>query len=453
MSGRAEIGPDRLELPALSGRYRLVERLGRGGMAEVYLAHDEVLDRHVAVKMLLPELAADPSFRQRFRREARAAASLSHPNIVAVHDTGGEDDAPFIVMEYVRGRSLDALLSDSHVSRERALEICAEVCSALDYAHAHGIVHLDVKPGNILIADPQDPAARASDGGVTHDPSARPSGASPVTVKVADFGIARAAGSDTLTTASVLGTASYLSPEQARGEAVDGRSDLYSLGVVLYELTTGRVPFPGDSPLQVALRHVADPPPRPGELTEVDPALEAVILKALAKDPAKRHQSAHELRSELLALLEGAGGRAVRTARLPATTVPVWSALATDHVPVETAGVPSAGTSSLDATTDATEKPAPTGVAPGGPAARDSVRVPSRRRSRRSFYFALGVLALLGLAVALAGPLGQVTVPEVAGLAEEEALRRLDAEGLAPSVAARVSSLSVPAGHVISSDP
>mgnify|MGYP001190414687 FL=1 len=235
------------ETRRLGDRYELGEPLGRGGMAEVLEGRDLRLGRRVAVKILRPDLAKDPAFQSRFRREAQSAASLNHPNIVAVYDTGedilGDESAsvvvPYIVMEYVDGQTLRQLLaSGRRLLPERALEITAGVLAALDYSHRHGIVHRDIKPANVMLTRTGD-------------------------VKVMDFGIARALAdaSATMTAASaVMGTAQYLSPEQARGEVVDARSDLYSTGCLLYELLTGRPPFTGDSPVSVAYQHVSENP-------------------------------------------------------------------------------------------------------------------------------------------------------------------------------------------------
>jgi eukaryotic-like serine/threonine-protein kinase len=269
-----------LEGRILDGRYQLGSLLGVGGMARVYLATDRVLERQVAVKVLSPPYAQDSVFVERFRREARAAAKLSHPNIVAVFDSGADADQPYLVMEYVAGQSLAQLLADQgRLAPRRAAELGVEVCAALAAAHTRGLVHRDVTPANVLVAD---------DG----------------RVKVTDFGIAKAAAATTLTgTGTVLGTAAYLSPEQAQGRPVDARSDLYSLGCVLYELLCGTPPFgsgPDSSPVAVATRHVSEPPEPPSVRNpQVDPALDAVVLTALAKDPAQRYQSAIELQDAL----------------------------------------------------------------------------------------------------------------------------------------------------------
>ena len=276
---------DPTETPRVfSERYELNHLIARGGMAEVYRAHDRLLDRPVALKVLFPELSVDRSFVERFRREAQAAANLSHPNIVPVFDWGEDSGTYFIVMEYIDGRPLSSILkSAGPLSPERTADIGAHVAAALGYAHKHGVVHRDVKPGNVLITD---------DG----------------QVKVTDFGIARAVNTEeSLTqTGAVMGTATYFSPEQAEGLGVDARSDIYSLGVVLFEMVVGRPPFLGDSPVAVASKHVRDHPPAPRELNpQIPPTFEAIILKAMAKDPAYRYATAEELRADLLRFTEG----------------------------------------------------------------------------------------------------------------------------------------------------
>ncbi|MGH9129180.1 MAG: Stk1 family PASTA domain-containing Ser/Thr kinase [Acidimicrobiales bacterium] len=267
-----------------NGRYELVRLVARGGMAEVYLARDLLLDRPVALKVLFPELSVDRTFVARFRREAQAAANLSHQNIVPVYDWGESDRTYFIVMEYIDGRPLSNLLrSDGPMPADQAAAMGAEVASALAYAHRQGVIHRDVKPGNVLISD---------DGNV----------------KVADFGIARAKADESLTqTGAVMGTATYFSPEQAQGEVVDSRSDVYSLGVVLYEAISGAPPFSGENPLAIAYKHVREEPARlTGPGTDVPPAFEAIVFHALAKDPAQRYQDASELRDDLLRFQQGA---------------------------------------------------------------------------------------------------------------------------------------------------
>jgi serine/threonine-protein kinase len=274
----------------LGGRYELDGIVGRGGMAEVFRARDIRLDRVVGVKTLRDDLARDQTFQARFRREAQSAASLNHPSIVAVYDTGedmvGNTPVPYIVMEFVDGRTLrDLLRDDRRLLPERALEITDGVLRALDYSHRNGIVHRDIKPGNVMLT-------RSGD------------------VKVMDFGIARAVADSQMTmtqTAQVIGTAQYLSPEQARGERVDARSDLYSTGCLLYELLTGRPPFTGDSPVAIAYQHVKEEPIPPSQIDpEVPPWADAIVLKAMRKDPADRYQSAGEMRNDIQRALSGA---------------------------------------------------------------------------------------------------------------------------------------------------
>ncbi|MGH8886114.1 MAG: Stk1 family PASTA domain-containing Ser/Thr kinase [Egibacteraceae bacterium] len=266
----------------LAERYVLQGLLGQGGMADVELAHDQKLGRQVAVKMLHTRYVSDPSFLQRFRREALAAASLNHPNVVGVYDTGDSDGRPFIVMEYVAGRSLRDVLSTEELLPQRAAEIAGEAALALHYAHGRGLVHRDVKPANIMISDERR-------------------------VKVTDFGIARAMNAQTMTqTAMTFGTAAYVSPEQAQGEQVDPRSDIYSLGVVLYEMLTGRPPFTGDSAVALAYKHVSSEPIPPARLNpEVSPQLDAVVRKAMAKHPADRYQTARAFHDDLRRAVAG----------------------------------------------------------------------------------------------------------------------------------------------------
>jgi len=279
----------------LGDRYEIGEVIGRGGMAEVHEAHDVRLGRRVAIKILRPDLARDPDFQVRFRREAQSAAALNHPNIVAVYDTGedrldGEDGGPqivvpYIVMEFVDGMTLRQLLSAGRrLLPERALEIASGVLSALDYAHRHGIVHRDIKPANVMLTRTGD-------------------------VKVMDFGIARVineAGATITAASAVMGTAQYLSPEQARGEVVDARSDLYSTGVLLYELLTGRPPFIGESAVSIAHQHVSEMPTPPSQIDSgVSPEIDLIVLAALAKRTDERYQTAGEFRADVERVIQG----------------------------------------------------------------------------------------------------------------------------------------------------
>lgn len=344
----------------LGGRYEIVRSLGWGGMAEVHLAVDRQLGREVAVKVIRDRFADDDRFLARFRREARAAAALSHPNVVAVHDVGTHEGRPFIVMEFVPGRTLAELVRDGGpMAPTAAAEIGEAVARALGAAHAAGIVHRDVKPGNVMVT---------GDG----------------RVKVLDFGIARALRWTPLTeTPAVQGTAEYMAPEYVRGEGADARSDLYSLGAVLYELLTGRPPFTGDSALQVAYKHLEEAPPLPEAVRPGIPAgLSAVVLRCLSKHPGDRYRRAAEVAADL--------GQAI-TSR-PAATAPVRE-----------------GRTHVLRTPEAL-----------GPAGR-----PVRRRRAWVWAAVIGTISI-GLAVALAVP-GFLGAPEEGGRAGRRPLRPPDA--------------------------
>ncbi|HHY33424.1 MAG TPA: Stk1 family PASTA domain-containing Ser/Thr kinase [Firmicutes bacterium] len=279
----------------LGTRYRILSRVGEGGMAEVYRARDSVLNRIVAVKVLRPQFASDEEFVERFRREAQAAASLSHPNIVSIYDVGQDGDRYYIVMEYVSGKSLkDLIREEGPLAPEKAAGIACQILAALDHAHKNNIVHRDIKPHNILVT---------------------PEGA----VKVTDFGIARATSTSALTeTGTIIGTVNYFSPEQARGETVGIGSDIYSLGVVLYEMLTGRVPFKGDTPIAIALQHLQNTAISPSELNpRVPRELGRIVMKALEKDPSKRYQNARDMVRALEKYVPVPGG--VRIDAAPST--------------------------------------------------------------------------------------------------------------------------------------
>ncbi|MDA8038983.1 MAG: Stk1 family PASTA domain-containing Ser/Thr kinase [Actinomycetota bacterium] len=310
--------------PIYNGRYELSHQIARGGTAQVYLARDLLLDRPVALKVLFPELSSDSSFVDRFRREAQAAANLSHPNIVPVFDWGESDRTYFIVMEYVDGEPLSAVIkSEAPLSPVRSAAVAADIAKALSYAHRHGVVHRDIKPGNVLL---------------TRDGQ----------VKVTDFGIARAIGADDNVTQTglVMGTATYFSPEQAQGFGVDGRSDVYSLGVVLYEMVTGRPPFAADTPVAIAYKHVSETPVRPREIeSRVPGALEAIILRAMAKHPGDRYATAEDLRADLQRFSQGspvlAGAAAMATGgTLGAAATQMLSPATTTVLPGPMAGTP-----------------------------------------------------------------------------------------------------------------
>ena len=268
----------------LNNRYALGEMIGTGGMADVYIGDDTRLNRKVAIKVLRRDLARDPSFVARFKKEALAAGGLNHPGIVAVYDSGDENDSPYIVMELISGQTLRQVMQQGLIPQGRALEIIEGILQALEYSHKESIVHRDIKPGNIMITDSGD-------------------------IKVMDFGIARATddiGATMTNTWNVIGTAQYLSPEQATGELADGRSDLYSLGCLMYELLTGRPPFTGDTPVSIAYQHVSSPitpasQVKPGLSTDIDRMLEVV----LSKDPNNRYQDASAMLADLQRVIKG----------------------------------------------------------------------------------------------------------------------------------------------------
>src|SRR2546423_5025535 len=264
------------------GGYRIVRKLGTGGMADVYLAEDQELGRRVAIKILNDRHAADDSFIERFRREAKNAAGLSHPNIVSIYDRGTAEDTYYIAMEYLDGRSLKELIVGRGPAPIKiAVEYARQILAAVGFAHRNGIVHRDIKPHNVLVG-----------------PEGR--------LKVTDFGIARSGASQMTEVGSIIGTAQYLSPEQARGAPVDQTSDLYSVGVVLYEMLTGQVPFTGDTPLEIAMKHLSTvPEPPSAKRSEIPRDLDLVVMRALAKDPAERYHSAEEMDADLRRISRG----------------------------------------------------------------------------------------------------------------------------------------------------
>src|ERR1700728_2721658 len=396
-----------------SGRYELTHLIARGGMAQVYRAMDRQLERPVALKVLFPELSIDRTFVERFRREAQAAANLSHPNIVPVFDWGEDDGSYFIVMEYVEGRPLSAVLRDPQRMPPRQIAtIGAGVAAALAFAHRHGVVHRDVKRGNVLITPDGD-------------------------VKVTDFGIARAMNTEeSLTqTGAVMGTAAYFSPEQAEGKGVDSRSDIYSLGVVLYEMAVGRPPFTGDSPVAVASKHVRDQPVLPRQANpSVPPALEAVIMKAMAKNPDDRYGSAAELRADLLRFVDR---RRVEAGDPGATSM------------MTSVGV----TQAMPATTGRTMA-VPAGAGPP-PTSREDLE---RKKRPRNLVIVLVLLlvALVVIAFFLLRSVGvfggNVNVPNVVGLTASEATQTLQNDHLTVGTST-VKTSNTTKGNVLSTDP
>ena len=418
----------------LAGRYEIRDLIGRGGMAEVHLGYDKRLSRIIAIKLLRSDIAGDPTFQARFRREAQSAAALNHPTIVAVYDSGEEEittpngstrSVPYIVMEYVEGHTVRELLGDGEaVPIPEAVEITTGVLDALEYSHRAGIVHRDIKPGNIMLTS---------------------TGA----VKVMDFGIARAMEDSSATvtqTHAVVGTAQYLSPEQARSEIVDARSDLYSTGCLLYELLTGQPPFTGDSAVAIAYQHVREIPKPPSSLAaDVPESLDRVVLKALAKTRDDRYQDAAHMRTELLAAERGMAVSA------PATDT--WQS--TTAMPSATAPSP------------AVPAPPPSAAPPqAGPekAAED-------KRPRRRWWVWVLLIILLILAGTLIGmfasgrfPGGKpsptpsptataATVPDVSGMSEDDAKTAIEDLGLTFVKGDDVSSDTVDEGLAVSSDP
>ena len=397
----------------LSDRYELGEILGFGGMSEVHLARDTRLHRDVAVKVLRADLARDPSFYLRFRREAQNAAALNHPTIVAVYDTGEAETPngplPYIVMEFVEGVTLrDIVHADGPMESQRAIEVIADACQALNFSHQHGIIHRDVKPANIMISK---------------------TGA----VKVMDFGIARAlADANSVTqTAAVIGTAQYLSPEQARGEKVDARSDVYSLGCVLYEILTGEPPFVGDSPVAVAYQHVREDAVPPSQRhNDIAPDLDAVVLKALAKNPDNRYQSAAEMRADLVRVHSGEAPEAPKVFT-DAERSSLLSTPASQHrtEPIESVGRPQRGYP------DREER--------GGSVGR--------------WLVAVAVLAVLTVVVTVAinmfgGNTRDVQVPDVHNMVSADAIAKLQNAGFKVNTQQKPDS-TVPPDHVINTSP
>jgi eukaryotic-like serine/threonine-protein kinase len=389
----------------IDGRYRVSARLGSGGMADVYLAHDTLLGRQVALKLLHHRFAEDQEFVERFRREASSAAGLSHPNVVAVFDRGEWDGTYYIAMEYLPGRSLKAVVREhGPLSPPDAIDIVVQILLAVRFAHKRGIIHRDIKPHNVIL----DEEGRA---------------------KVTDFGIARAGASDMTLTGSIMGTAQYLSPEQAQGHAVSETSDLYAVGVVLYELLTGAVPFEGESAVSIALKQVSVEPTPPSQRNpDVGPALDAVVMRSLAKDPLARFASADDFIAALQQAREGIapppGALAVQDAAAPTSTHTQAAALVVPPLPAEESEPPAA----------------------------------AARRRRRAMWAAaaVAVLAIVAAIVLLlllpSSNAGRSTVPDVSGETQSTAVASMKRAGLV-AVVSLAANARVPSGLVVGTTP
>lgn len=402
-----------------NNRYKLTERVGLGGMAEVYRAEDNVLGRTVAVKVMLPQYAADPTFTKRFRQEAASAANLQSPYIVSIYDWGLDGETYYIVMEFLRGTDLKTAIKErGAINQRKAAEIGSQVAQALSVAHAGGIIHRDIKPQNIMI---------------------QPDG----NIKVMDFGIARAGDAGLSQTATVLGTAHYVSPEQAQGKELTGASDIYSLGVVLYEATTGKLPFDGQDAVSVAVKQVNELPAPPSTINpNIDPALEAIIMKAIEKDPERRFKDASEMRHILNDYLAGR----------PVNLGDDISGLKTQVM----GGVaPVNGTAVMN----------PVGGA-NGDAGRTTVNKAyaadandeGKKKSKRNVVIGvvvalLAVIGIVAAAMALGGNQEMVNVPDVSNKPIAEARSELQAAGFTIGTETEVYNPDVEAGNVVSTDP
>ena len=394
-----------------NNRYKLTERVGLGGMAEVYRAEDNVLGRTVAVKVMLPQYAADPTFTKRFRQEAASAANLQSPYIVSIYDWGLDGETYYIVMEFLRGTDLKTAIKErGAINQRKAAEIGSQVAQALSVAHAGGVIHRDIKPQNIMI---------------------QPDG----NIKVMDFGIARAGDAGLSQTATVLGTAHYVSPEQAQGKELTGASDIYSLGVVLYEATTGQLPFDGQDAVSVAVKQVNETPAPPSSINpNIDPNLEAIIMKALEKDPERRFKDASEIRHVLNDFL---AGRPIN--------------LGDDISGLETQVMnPANGTAVMNpVTTDASRTTAYTA---------DNDANGSKKKSKKKVIIGIivGLLVVLGIvatAMALSNNEEMVTVPDVTDVPIAEARSELEAAGFTIGTETEVYNPDIDAGNVVSTDP
>lgn len=408
-----------------NNRYQITERIGIGGMAEVYRAQDNVLGRLVAVKVMLPQYAADPNFTQRFKQEAAAAANLQSPYIVNVYDWGQDEGTYYIVMEFVRGSDLKtAIIERGAINQRKVAEIGAQVCQALSVAHGLDIIHRDIKPQNIMV---------------------QPDG----NVKVMDFGIARAKNSVMTQTSSVLGTAHYISPEQAQGKDLTATSDIYSLGIVLYESATGRLPFDGPDAVSVAMKQVNDLPVPPREINpDIDPSLEAIIMKAIAKNPDDRFATAKDMR---LALNDYLAGRPVNLGEgfTSAETVVMGGVVPPVGVADGTAVMPAMG-----------------GVNPTSPTSAqrsyNANNTNGKKKNKKTIAIVIGIIAALavvgGIAFALMSGGGgddkdKIAVPSVVGQTVDEATAAIEEAGFELGKVEESFDDKVESGKVISQDP
>ncbi len=402
-----------------NNRYKLTERVGLGGMAEVYRAEDNVLGRTVAVKVMLPQYAADPTFTKRFRQEAASAANLQSPYIVSIYDWGLDGETYYIVMEFLRGTDLKTAIKErGAINQRKAAEIGSQVAQALSVAHAGGIIHRDIKPQNIMI---------------------QPDG----NIKVMDFGIARAGDAGLSQTATVLGTAHYVSPEQAQGKELTGASDIYSLGVVLYEATTGKLPFDGQDAVSVAVKQVNELPAPPSTINpNIDPALEAIIMKAMEKDPERRFKDASEMRHILNDYLAG------RPVNLGDDISGLKTQVMGGVAPVNgTAVMNPVGGANGDA-----------GRTTANKAYAADANDEGKKKSKRNVVIGvvvalLAVIGIVAAAMALGGNQEMVNVPDVSNKPIAEARSELQAAGFTIGTETEVYNPDVEAGNVVSTDP
>ena len=410
-----------------NGRYRITERIGIGGMAEVYKAQDQVLGRTVAVKVMLPQYAADPEFTARFKQEAASAANLQSPYIVNVYDWGQDDGTYFIVMEFVRGTDLkSAIQQRGAINQRKVAEIGSQVCQALSVAHGLDIIHRDIKPQNIMV---------------------QPDG----NVKVMDFGIARAKNSVKTQTSSVLGTAHYISPEQAQGKELDGTSDMYSLGCVLYEAATGQLPFDGPDAVSVAMRQVNEAPVPPSQINpEIHPDLEAIILKAMEKNPVNRFRTAREMKHALDDFMMG------RPVNLGENVNSAATQVMNGVVPPISNDVPG-GTAVMPAVSSMNGNSGPMKTVDYRAGGKE-FDMGKKKSSKRTVGIVIGalvaILAIAGIALAVSGAFGgQTRVPDVTGQTEEAARQAIEAAGYVVGEVTEENSTDTVSGRVIRTDP